>query len=237
MSTTDDLKKRVEKLEQERQSFVRFLIQYILSPILIIAIGFYFNSELQNAKQNFQNIELELKRIEAAQKMLEELFSDVPERAFIAERLITKIISDKNLNDEIQKIVANYYNPSSLPDSLSNADIGKAEKIKEAAEKYGSDEIKKELQTLEKPEFHVVVESSKNQDSAIKRATELEEIGYRSEVHSTPKGYYAITIGSYAFDEAVKKREEAINKDIIQTDSWISQGKTWIKKIYPNNSE
>jgi hypothetical protein len=108
MTEIQELEKRIETLEKKKESPARFFLQYLLSPLLLLVIGFLLNYQIEKAKQGFQLIELELKRIEATQKFVTELFSDNPQRALIAERLIAEIVEEK-LAKDIAEIVENYY--------------------------------------------------------------------------------------------------------------------------------
>ena len=65
MSNFKDLSLRIDNLEKQSSSRVRFLLQYVLSPALLLLIGFFFSSKLEATKQSFQLLELEVKRIEA----------------------------------------------------------------------------------------------------------------------------------------------------------------------------
>ena len=96
MSEIQDLEKRVESLEKKKTSPFSFFLQYLLSPALLLMIGFLLNLQIETTKQGFQKLELEVKRIEATQKFIQELFSGSPQRAFIAERLISQIVEESS---------------------------------------------------------------------------------------------------------------------------------------------
>lgn len=83
----------------------------------------------------------------------------------------------------------------------------------------------------QKGSYHIVVESSNSESGAIKRSEELRKKGYDSEVHLTPSGNYAVTIGRYSSDEADNEKAKAIKAGF--KDAWVSQGKTWVKKVFP----
>jgi hypothetical protein len=56
MPELDQLEKRVSKLE--RGGTARFAVQYLLSPILVLALGFYFNLRLEQTKSELERIEV-----------------------------------------------------------------------------------------------------------------------------------------------------------------------------------
>jgi hypothetical protein len=82
-----------------------------------------------------------------------------------------------------------------------------------------------------KGSYHVVIESTNSESLAIKESEQLRKKGYDSEVHLTPSGSYAVTIGRYSSDEADNEKAKAIKAGF--KDAWVSQGKTWLKKVSP----
>jgi Sporulation related domain. len=87
-----------------------------------------------------------------------------------------------------------------------------------------------QVKATEKGNYHVVVESSNSESQAIKKSEDLRKNGYDSEVHLTPKGY-AVTIGHYSSKEADNQKAKAIKAGF--KDAWVSEGKTWLKKVFP----
>lgn len=205
MATLEELNDRVGKLEKHGRGRVRFFFQYLLFPVLIVAIGFWLNLRLERAKQEFRRVELELKRIQAAHQMLNELFSGTPERAFIAERLITKII-DKHLSEEIHKIVEDYY-LRKLEESASKGDLKTVKEIADAAEGINSQASQEILLALELPQFQIIAESFESQAEARRRADLLRAKGHESEVKPTPSGKFEVIIGKLPLEEAILKRK------------------------------
>jgi hypothetical protein len=229
MASIEELDQRIQKLEQNKGKFSNLFLQYLLSPLLLLLIGFFLNARIEDAKQKLQSAELELKRIGAAQEMLKELFSGTPARAFIAERLLTKVI-DKETSDEIKKIVETYY-VGEIESKITNVD--NISQITSAAKEIQSEASKKILETVEKAQFHVVVASVATEQQAISTSKSLIAQGYNSESYLTPSGVYAVTLGSYALDEAMKVREKAMNSRVAPKDTWMSLGKSWLKRVYP----
>ncbi|MEW5925451.1 MAG: SPOR domain-containing protein, partial [Candidatus Zixiibacteriota bacterium] len=206
-------------------------MQYLFSPVIIIIIGFYFNVQLERTKQSFQTLELELKRIQAAQQMLEELFSGTPERAFIAERLIGQIV-DENLREEIHKLVADYYTEQ-FDESIYAQDISKLSKISKAARKVKSAAGDKVVSAFMTVKYHIVAASKPSEETALEYADELKQTGFSAEAYFVPTtGIYAVTLGAYPLEEAMAKRNQAIQESIVTPDAWLSKGEGW-KKITP----
>jgi len=108
MSDIHVLPGRSEIPDKPGSGGIRFFVQYLLSPLLVIVIGAIFYYELEEAKLSFQRLELEVKRIEATRGFMTELFSGSPQRAFVAERLIQQIVDDK-LAAEVSSIVKDYH--------------------------------------------------------------------------------------------------------------------------------
>ncbi|MFZ5449551.1 MAG: SPOR domain-containing protein [Thermodesulfobacteriota bacterium] len=220
MTELQDLEMRIQKVEKSKESPARFFLQYLLSPLLLVIIGGLLNFQLEKAKQEFHKIELELKRIETTQKFMTELFSDNPQRALIAEKLISVIV-DKKLANEIIDIVEKFYSQK-LAESLANPkDLQKAEEIKAAAETLQTQAGKKILDKLKAESFSVIVGSFADQQNALNKAEVLRLKGYDSKIVKSKAGFYRVAIGKYNFDAAIEKRREAIGKGDFPSDAWI----------------
>lgn len=232
MPTVDELNTRIDKLEKSKDSSVRFLVQYLLSPLIVVLIGFWFNVQHDRDQKNFRNIELELKRIEAAQDIIKELFSGTPERALIAESLLTKIL-DTKLSEEIHKIVQGYYKQSLEQSQLSTKDVEKTRQTIAVAKAVGGETGRNLVKAFEEAKFYVVAASAGSKDAAIRQREELRNKGYSSEAFRTPAGSYAVTLAHGTFEEAVSQKTKAIQAGIVKDDAWLSQGKSWLEKVSP----
>ena len=218
---------------KEKSGAFRFFMQYLFSPVIIIIIGFYFNVQLERTKQSFQTLELELKRIQAAQEMLQELFSGTPERAFIAERLIAQIVDEK-LREEIHKLVTDYYTEQ-FDESIYAQDISKMSRISKAARKVKSPAGDRVVAAFMAVKYHIVAASKPNEQTALAYSGELKETGFDSEAYFVPTtGIYNVTLGSYPLEEAMAKRNQAIQAEIVTPDAWLSKGEGW-KRLTPTN--
>src|SRR5829696_255866 len=131
-ASVEDLEERIQRIEKAQSSGWGRFLKYIASPLLLLVIGSILNSRLEEARQDFQRLEIDVKQVDAAQKMLAELFSDIPERAFIADRLMSRLV-DKELAAEVSDMVAKYYSQK-LNSSTKSGDV---DKIAAAAEAIG----------------------------------------------------------------------------------------------------
>jgi len=133
MSTIDELSVRIGKLE--KQSIVRFAVEIILVPILLIAGKSYADYSADRAKEEFQRIEL-------AQKMMPDLFKGDPYEAFASERLLSSALDtpkNRKVRDELRMIVKESFlrRVESYLKSGETKDLEEAERIVSAAKMVG----------------------------------------------------------------------------------------------------
>lgn len=230
MTDIEELSQRVEDLEKQGASRVRFFVQYLLSPLLIVLIGWIFNHQIETAKQSFQQLELEVKRIEATRGFMQELFSGSPQRAFVAERLIRRIVEEQ-LAQEISTVVKEYY-AGKLQESIARKDIQKVTDIKDAAHAISTPASRELVQTLEQPSYYVIVASLQSEEDAVSKAKELRAKQYKSEVILSTTGWYGVTIGRYSFQEAIEVRQAAIDKGDAPKDAYIMTKARVVKTVF-----
>jgi tetratricopeptide (TPR) repeat protein len=72
--------------------FRRFALQYLVSPILVAAIGFYFNMRLQDAKAELEKSRQQLDRIEVAHEIIQNALSSDYDQCFITLRLVEVVL-------------------------------------------------------------------------------------------------------------------------------------------------
>jgi hypothetical protein len=233
LQTLDELSKKVDRLERQQHGSIHFFFQYLVSPLLLLIIGFILNQNVEQAKQSFQNLELEVKRIEAAQSLLNELFSDIPERAFIADRLMTKLV-DEGLSKEISSIITQYYSQR-FKNDLSMNDMAGVEKIAAAAKAIGGPAAESITKHLQMQRYYVIVASIKpiNERDAIIKAKTLREKGYDSEIYYSTSDYLAVTIGNQSFSKANTLRKKAFDNGDAPSDSYLTTGVTFTERLYP----
>lgn len=227
----EDLAERIQRIEKAQYSAWGIFLKYIASPLLLLIIGSILNARFEDARQDFQRLEIEVKQVDAAQKMLGELFSDIPERAFIADRLMSRLI-DKQLAAEVSDMVAKYY-AQKLNAATRSGDI---DKIVAAAEAIGGPAAEKVTAKLRQANFYVVVASlpPDRREEAVMRAKDLGAKGYDSAVYYSSSGYFTVTAGHLPFERAKELRQRATVKNDIPDDSYIIPGRTFGDQIYPN---
>jgi hypothetical protein len=148
MATLDDLEQRLLRLEErdradvmkrlqeidakvskmKGESLWRFIVQVILAPLIIVAVGLIVNWQVERNKA-------ENDRIAAAREMIPLLFDDSPDKAFATEKLLARII-DPEIADDLHEIVARHY-VLVIQTSLATGDTATAARVLAAAENSG----------------------------------------------------------------------------------------------------
>jgi tetratricopeptide (TPR) repeat protein len=93
--------------ESRSSAFRRFAVQYLISPFLVAAIGFYFNMRLQDARAELERSRQELQRIEVAYRIIQNALSSDYEQCFITMRLV-KVVLEPELADQVIDGVTEY---------------------------------------------------------------------------------------------------------------------------------
>ncbi len=228
MPDLEEVSRRIEKLEKRRPARLPDFVQY-LSPLLVVLIGAFFNHRIEQARRDFQSLELEVKRIQATQGFMEELFSGTPQRAFVAERLISKIV-EKSLAEEITAIVRDYY-AGKVEESVARNDTVEANKITEAAGAIKSRAGVELLQRLERPTYHIVVASESEKGNAILGARRLRDRGFRAEVLFTNADLYAVALGPYGLREAHVEKRRAVRAGAAPDDAYLMNQERVVETI------
>ena len=244
MDNEKDILKRLDNVEAKLQlPRIQFAAQYLLFPVMLALATFFFNwrlqkseqavnSSLEEAKRNFEVVELEVRRLEASQKFLDELFSGTVERAMLSEKLMSRLIDDDELEREISDTVARFYR-AEIENSLRDKDFTKIAEIQTAAERIGSPAGRQILLD----EYFVIIKSTKNRQEAIEEAQKLQSYGYQSEVILSITGYYGISLGRYRFEDARNAMTDAQRRDLAPADAYLMTGERVKEYIYPADSE
>jgi len=220
VTEVEELSKRVEILESQKASWSRFFVQYLLSPLLVVLIGVVSTYMVERAGRSLQILELEVKRMEATRGFMQELFSGTPQRAFIAERLVLKIIADDKLGGEITAVVKDFYK-GKFQQAISQKDLQEAKKISEAVQHIQSPASREIGRSLEQPSYSVVVASVSKEGEARSRAKQLREQQFKSGVILDKRGWYGVTLGRQAFQEALKIKKKAVESGVTEKDAYI----------------
>lgn len=165
MATNDDLEKRIHKLEN--QSALKFFVQYLLSPLLIISVGAFINWNIERNKAENQRLEL-------AQKMIPTLFGGKPEEALATEKLMAKIL-DKEVAKEFSDLVVKF-NEAHLAEGIKQGDLAGVKSQLAAAKTIGGDAAKQIIDSVaQNPEQSNRI---KELESKSESASEKEREGY-----------------------------------------------------------
>ncbi len=144
----DKLEARMTLLEgREKQSAFQFFVQYLLSPVLLVALGAIMNWRVEKAKADIESKKAETERIDIAQKMIPTLFGGKPEQAFATERLMSKVV-DPGVAKEFEEIVAKFYKLQVESDAKAG-NFENVEKTVSAAKALGGGAAEQVVQSIE----------------------------------------------------------------------------------------
>lgn len=73
---------------------IKFFFQYLLSPLLLLVIGFVINSSVERQKQALQKIQI-------TEDIVKNVFDGNPHKAFTLVGLLPSLIEDKDVIDTI----------------------------------------------------------------------------------------------------------------------------------------
>jgi len=189
-----DIEARLTKLEESNQNKIRFFIQYLLSPLLVLIIGFILNSQIEREKRVLETKRTKIQQLELAQNMLPKLFSDDEHIGFATERLMEKVLEDQSLKDEITQLVREYY-AKKIDQSLAANDPDTAQRVVDAAQTFGGGAAQKVIDQVENdPE------------------TKQELTRYQKALQKEREGFEYLLSGEYAKAvNAFEAAEEAYN--------------------------
>lgn len=220
------LEERVTNLEKDKPgSKWRFFFQYLLSPILVVAIGIIFNFQIEKGRK-------ELEQLKIAQSMLATLFSEDKYKTLATKRLMDAVLQSEALKQSIGRIVEDYLSVK-FNQSIQNNDIESAKDILDAAKTMGGtvgENIAKKIETDA---------GSKAVLTQYQRAREKELEGFKAlihkdfnialekfkeaysiykDLHSVSEIYHLLDSNKNNFDDSEVHRK--IYKEIIEKYSW-----------------
>lgn len=202
MATIEEMEVRISKLE--KQSFFRFFVEIVAIPLVLLGITLFFNIRLETTKANLtlqiETAKQDVQRVELAQKMIPELFSGDPYKAFATQRLLICILdndNNRNVRNEIRNFVKHYYlkKIDSYLQSGKDGDLEQAYTIYLAAECLEDEESK---------DFRSVFEQKKaNQPQKIINKLD----GLQLAIQKERDGFELLISGKYS--ESIKAFNEA----------------------------
>jgi len=184
------LEARIGKLE--KQSASRFFVQYLLSPLLVLALGAVMNYRVEQNKGEIEKTKSDIQRIDLAQKMIPILFAGNPEQAFATQRLMEKIV-DPEVAREFKEVIAKYYN-TKIELDIKKGDIKSAVETLSAAQSIGGQSADQVVQS-------VTLDKGKNE--AVQKYKNKLQIASQNE----REGFENLIAGKY--DDALKSFQAA----------------------------
>lgn len=233
-SEIKQLEDRVAKIEKQRHGRFGFFIQYLLSPILVVAIGVLVNLQIEEDRK-------ELQQLKIAQSMLVTLFSDDEFKTLATKRLLDEVLEDDNLKVEIGNIITDYMS-SKFAESVRDGNYEKAAGMYEAVESIGGDtgsviasriqEKDQSTKAISKYETAVIREEEGfsallNEDYALALEKFKQAYDVYPKFHSVSEIYHLLSKNKEKMDEAPVK-EKVISK-IIKNYSWKAPEKSIAK--------
>jgi hypothetical protein len=128
---SSSLEDRIKALETKGRNPGRFFVQYLLSPLLVVLAGFFFNWQLERSKRAIQQIEI-------AQSMLTTLFAEDEYKTLATKRLLDEVLEDPGLKEELGAIIGDYLE-NRLHRSLGEGNLESVERIIDAARSVGGE--------------------------------------------------------------------------------------------------
>ncbi len=222
-NSIEELEYRIEHLEKDKQSKFRFFVQYLLSPLLVVAVGLLFNWQLEKDKKEIQQLQI-------AQTMLATLFSEDKFKTLAAKRLMDEVLENEKLKKEIGNIVEDYLTIK-FNKSFEEGDYESAQDILEATETMGGaigENIAKEIENDKKDALTKYQRARENELNGFKAlinnnfnlALEKFRKAYDSypDLHSVSEIYHLLESNQSEFD--APETGVKIYKEIVEKYSW-----------------
>ncbi|MCK5310636.1 MAG: hypothetical protein KAJ62_00905 [Desulfobacteraceae bacterium] len=217
------LEGRIEKLEKDKQSKFRFFVQYLLSPLLVVAVGLMFNWQLEKDKKEIQQLQI-------AQTMLSTLFSEDKFKTLATKRLMDEVLESEKLKNEIGSIVEDYLTVK-FNKSFEEGDYDSAQGILKATEIMGGSTGENIAKGIEKDKKVVLSKYQSARENELngykalvsnnfKLALEKFEEAYNSYpgLHSVSEIYHLLESSQNEFD--APETGVKIYREIVEKYSW-----------------
>ena len=212
-------------MEKDSHGVLKFFVQYLLSPVIVVVIGLMFNSHLEKKRQEIQQLQI-------AQSMLSTLFSEDEFKVLATKRIMDEVLESERLKQEIGQIVEDYLK-SKVNQSIQSGDIGSAQKVLDAAKSIGGDAGASIVDEIQKNPENMATINKYDQ------ATRSEKIGFESlikgnfksamdnfkkssetypDLHSVSEIYSLLRRNENQFDDT--DAQKTIYKTIVEKYSW-----------------
>jgi len=93
------------------------------------------------------------------------------------------------------------------------------------------------VEDINEKDFFIVAKSTPSKEEAINFAKSFLQKGYESEVHSTARGQFAVTIGHYPSKKAQYVKEQAIKAGNLTQEAYLVTELGLLKIVYPDSTE
>lgn len=208
---------------------IQKIVTYLILPAVMAIISYYFSMQIENAKQEFKQVELDVKRIEASHKFISEIFSGNLQRALLSEKLLIKILDDEVLSTEISETVHNFY-LAELTTKLNNNGTKDYAKILNDMKKIESPSAKKILENT----YFIIINTTEDITEAKDTAIDLRQSGIKAEVLTNNDGLFFVSYDRGRLDDVVGKIEAA--QKIFSEDKPFLMTWNEVKKyVYPED--
>lgn len=222
-NSIEELDYRIERLEKDKQNKFRFFVQYLLSPLLVVAVGLLFNWQLEKDKKEIQQLQI-------AQTMLASLFSEDKYKTLATKRLMDEVIESEPLKKEIGKIVEDYLTIK-FEKSFEEGDYESAQDILKATETMGGAVGKNIAKEIENDKKEVLTKYQRAREKELNgfKALMNENLNVALEqfknayaiypdLHSVSEIYHLLEANKNDFD--APETSEKIYREIIDKYSW-----------------
>jgi hypothetical protein len=170
-----ELEQRVEKLE-EKKSFRELVVGSLFGPLLVALVtglgAFYIQYIANRTQAQLDTTTKQIERMKVAQQMVADLFSDNEQRALATEKILTRVLDDDELEQEISRLVAGYYK-AKVDNAIAAGKPEQASVIVDSAKQVDSDTAKAIVANAQKTHGAALARGEKR-----KLAAEAERQGF-----------------------------------------------------------
>lgn len=212
--------------------YVKFFLQYLISPIVIAIVGFVINSNINERKQKLETY-----------KFYADIFTDAfnddnPEKGLKLANMLPLLMEDKFIADSFKNNIYAYYQ-AVLEKSLINGDEAKLESVAKAITENAPPVTN---QDINEEKNNIVINNAKTISKRAQIAKEYEKKGLESiekndlatakknfdSAEKTYNGYH----NAYEISKLLNKNIQELNNNPANKEIILSNVKTNIEKKY-----